>query len=206
MSSAGLGPVMTTRDVVWEAQATMTSRRSGLPETHPEGRRRSRWWQPGLLHAAQRNVAGAIYGLILATSVIGVSREYALDNAGIAAATVLVTAGVFWIAHVYAGVLATGLRHRTTPTRADLRRALDEEWPLVQAGILPTAILLLGPLGLLADDTAYDLAIAVCLLELAATGVIMARVAGASGVVVAVSGAIALSFGLVVIGLKVIVH
>lgn len=184
----------------------MTLRRSGLPETDAGRTRRSSRWRPGLLHAAQRNVAGAIYGLILATSVIGVSREYALHNAGITAVTVVVTAGVFWLAHVYAGVLATGLRDRHTPSRADLRHALDEEWPLVQAGILPTAILLLGPLGVVADDTAHDVAIAVCLAELAAAGLIMARVAGARGLTVALSGAVALSFGLVVIGLKVIVH
>jgi hypothetical protein len=156
-------------------------------------------------HAARRDVAGAIYGLILATSVIAVSRQYT-QNAGVTAVTVVVTATVFWLAHVYAGVLAIGLRLSHMPRRDEVRRVIDEQWPLVQSGILPTAILLLGPLGVLDDDTAQDVAIAACLLELGATGLLVARAAGAHGILVAVSGAISLSFGVVVIVLKVLVH
>ena len=65
-----------------------------MSESKPE--RRVPWWRPGIRHAAQRDVAGAIYGLILATSVIAVSRQYQADNAGVTAATVIVTAAVFW--------------------------------------------------------------------------------------------------------------
>ena len=172
----------------------------------PERQRRASWWRPGVRHAARRDVAGAIYGLILATSVIAVTRQYQPDNAGITAVTVIVTAAVFWLAHVYAGVLAVGTREHHMPTWAEVRHVVDEEWPLVQAGILPTAILLLGPLGLLADDTAQDVALGACLVELGATGLMVAREAGAHGVVVAISGVISLSLGVIVIVLKVVVH
>jgi hypothetical protein len=156
-------------------------------------------------HAAKRDVAGAIYGLILATSVIAVSRQYT-QNAGVTAVTVLVTAAVFWLAHVYAGGLAIGLEARRRPTWAEVRQVVDEEWPLVQAGVLPTVILLLGPLGVLADGRAQDAALVACLAELAATGLMAARATGASGVVAAVSGLVALSFGVVLVLLKVVVH
>jgi hypothetical protein len=149
-------------------------------------------------------VAGAIYGLILATSVIAVSSEYDSGNAGATAVTVVVTATVFWLAHVYAGVLALG--HRRRPTWAEARGVLEREWPLVQAGILPTAILLAGPLGLLADPRAHDAAVAACLIELGATGFLAARVSGARGFAAVLSGAVALSFGLLVIVLKIAVH
>jgi len=154
--------------------------------------------------AAERDVPGAIYGLILATSVIAVSGRYDPDNAGATAVTVVVTATVFWLAHVYAEVLALG--HGGRPTWAEVRRILDQEWPLVQAGILPTAILLSGVVGLLPDHRAHDAAVIACLAELAATGVLFARAAGARGLGAAVSGAIALAFGVVVILLKVAVH
>jgi hypothetical protein len=170
-----------------------------------EREQRPPWWKPGIRHAARRDVAGAIYGLILATSVIAVSREYT-HNAGVTAVTVVVTAGVFWLAHVYAGVLALELRVRHMPSWNEMRRIIDEQWPLVQSGILPTAILLLGPLGILDDDTAQDAAIASCLLELGATGLLVARAAGARGILVAISGLISLSFGVVVIVLKILVH
>jgi hypothetical protein len=154
--------------------------------------------------AAERDIAGAIYGLILATSVIAVSGRYDPDDAGVTAVTVVVTATVFWLAHVYAGVLAVG--HRGRPTWAEVRGILNEEWPLVQAGILPTAILLAGPLGVLPDHRAHDAAVAACLVELGATGFLVARASGARGFAAAVSGAIALSFGVVVIVLKIAVH
>jgi hypothetical protein len=172
--------------------------------SEPRRQQRARWWQPAFRHAAERHIAGAIYGLILATSVIAVSGRYNPDNAGVTAVTVIVTATVFWLAHVYAGLLAIG--HRGRPTWAEARDVLDHEWPLVQAGILPTAILLCGPLGLLPDHRAHDAAVAACLVQLAATGFLVARASGARGFAAALSGAIALSFGVVVIGLKIAVH
>jgi len=166
----------------------------------------ARWWQTGLGFAAKRNFAGAIYGLILATSVIAVTRKYQPGNAGVTAATVIVTSTVFWLAHVYAGVLAVGLAERHTPTRGDLRRIVGEEWPLVQAGALPTAILLLGPTGIVADATAQDGAMIVCLAELAVIGLAAARASGAPPLVVALSGLVSAALGGFVIGLKILVH
>jgi hypothetical protein len=178
-----------------------------MPVLEPERRQAPRpaWWKPGMRHAAKRDVAGAIYGLILATSVIAVSRQYT-QNAGVTAVTVIVTAAVFWLAHVYAGSLAIGLEVRRRPTWAEVRRVIDEEWPLVQSGVLPTVVLLLGPLGVLADGNAQDAALVACLVELAATGLMVARATGASGLVAAISGAISLSFGVVLVVLKVVVH
>ena len=167
---------------------------------------RPRRWAPGVHRAAQRNVAEAIYGLILATSVIAVTRKYEPGNAGVTAATVIVTATVFWLAHVYAGLLAVGVRDHRAPGRDDLRLVVDDHWPLVQAGILPTALLLLGPLGILDDATAQDVAVAACLAELTAIGILAALAAGARGIWVVLSAAVSLSLGGCVIILKVLVH
>jgi hypothetical protein len=167
---------------------------------------RARWWRPGVRHAAQRDVAGAIYGLILATSVIAVSQQADPHNAGVTAVTVVVTATVFWLAHVYTRVMAIGAGEHHMPTWAEIRETLDHEWPLVQAGILPTVILLLGPLGILEDDVAQDVAIGACLVELGVTGLVVARLAGARGLLVAVSAVISVSFGVIVIVLKTVVH
>src|SRR5688572_33117802 len=111
-----------------------------MTDREPTGASRARWWRPGLRHAATRDVAGGIYGLILATSVIAVSREFQADNAGITVVTVVVTATVFWLAHIYAETLALGLHGRHVPTWPELRGIVDREWPLVQASILPTVV------------------------------------------------------------------
>ena len=181
--------------------------RAGAPaRAAPAPARSPRWWQALLGFAAKHNFAGAIYGLILATSVIAVTRKYKPGDAGVTAVTVIVTATVFWLAHVYAGVLAVGLAEHHTPTRADLRRIVDEEWPLVQAGVLPTAVLLLGPIGVVADAAAQDAAMVACLAELTVIGLAAARASGAPLPVVALSGLVSAGLGGVVIGLKVLVH
>ena len=59
-----------------------------------------------------------IYGLILAMSVIAVSAEHDSSDAGRVAAAVLVTALVFWLAHVYAHLLGFGVSEERRLTRA----------------------------------------------------------------------------------------
>ena len=71
-------------------------------------------WRPQVVRTTG-SVTEAIYGLVLATSVIAVSREYDSSNAGLIGVSVLVTGVVFWLAHVYARVLA-GFDH--PPRRA----------------------------------------------------------------------------------------
>jgi ABC-type dipeptide/oligopeptide/nickel transport system permease component len=177
--------------------------RSRAPLTH---RRRPRWWGLGVRSAADRDVAGAIYGLILATSVIAVSRQYNPDHAGVTAVTVIVTATVFWLAHVYAGVMALGVHGHHVPAPREVRGEVRRQWPLVQAGFLPTVILLLAPLGVVADRAAQTAAMISCLVELAITGLLVARASGMRGLAVVASGAIALSFGVVIVALKIAVH
>ena len=83
----------------------------------------ARRWRPLVVRTAG-SVTEAIYGLILATSVIAVSREYDSSNAGVVAVTVLVTGIVFWLAHVYARVLATSIaQHRRLSRVRDARGA-----------------------------------------------------------------------------------
>src|SRR5215218_516874 len=79
------------------------------------------------------SVTEAIYGLILATSVIAVSREYDPSNAGRVGVTVLVTGLVFWLAHVYARVLAGSIVQRRMLKRFEVRDVFRHDWPLVEA-------------------------------------------------------------------------
>ena len=76
-------------------------------------------WRPHLARTSG-SVAEAVYGLILATSVIAVSRAYAPTNAGLIGVTVLVTGVVFWLAHVYARVLAWSVTRQRLLTRSEV--------------------------------------------------------------------------------------
>ena len=81
----------------------------------------------------------AVYGLILATSVIAVS--YDASDAGQVALAVLVTAVAFWLGHVYAHLLGRGVSDGRVPTRAEIARSLREHWSLV-AVVVPLVLVL----------------------------------------------------------------
>jgi hypothetical protein len=55
-------------------------------------------WRPLAIRTSESATQG-VYGLILATAVIAISRESDPGDAGQAAISVLVTALVFWLAH-----------------------------------------------------------------------------------------------------------
>jgi hypothetical protein len=152
------------------------------------------------------NAARAIYGQILVTSMVGALSE----DSDIDAEYILVSVGatmlVFWLAHVYAAALAQGLevgRHLRWP---EFRALAIDEWPLVQA-TFPTAIVLaLGALGVVSTETAVDVAIAVGVVALFSWGLAIGRDSGSSWPAALFGAAISAGFGLVVVGLKAIVH
>ena len=164
-----------------------------------------RWWRPRFVRTAG-SVTEAIYGLILATSVIAVSREYDPSNAGLIGVSVLVTGVVFWLAHVYARVLATSITHHRMLSRAEVREVLRHDWPLVEATVPPVLILALGALDILPDKAAVLAAMLAALVELAAAGAYAARLRGAGLSGAVVSAAIAVALGSAVVLLKVLVH
>jgi hypothetical protein len=160
----------------------------------------------GLLpHQLRRNVAGAIYGLILGSSIIAAAGADHPRQAGLVEAYLCVTALVFYLAHVYARVLASWIEGEAPSTRR-VRRELGREWPMVSAQLLPAAVLLLGALGLISGRAAISVAIGVALAELMFAVVLACRKAGATRLQATVSISAGALFALVVILLKVFVH
>jgi hypothetical protein len=165
----------------------------------------ARKWRPRVL-GTPGSVTEAIYGLILATSVIAVSREYTNAKAALVAVTVLTTSVVFWLAHVYARALAKSLTDARMPRRSEAGELLRHDWPLVEVTGPLVLILGLGALDILSDDAAILAAMLAAVAELAATGGYAARIAGAGVIGTVVSGAVAAGLGGVVVLLKVLVH
>jgi hypothetical protein len=154
----------------------------------------------------QSNPARAIYGAILVMAVIiAISHDDSVGTAAILGA-VAATTLVFWLAHVYAEALGNRVSGGQERVFANVRAAALHEWPLVEAAVLPVMALLLGVIGLVQRDTAVSIAIGVGVLELFAWGIAAGRRAQLSlkatiGVGVA-NGAL----GLLMVGLKVLVH
>jgi hypothetical protein len=152
------------------------------------------------------NAARAIYGQILVTSMVGALSE----DSDIDAEYILVSVGatmlVFWLAHVYAEAMSRGLEAGRHLGWAEIRGLAAGEWPLVQA-TFPTAIVLaLGAVGAFSTETAVDVAIAVGVVALFTWGLAIGRASGTSWAAAQFGAAISAGFGLVVVGLKALVH
>jgi len=162
-------------------------------------------WRPRVVRTSG-SVTEAIYGLILATSVIAVSREYDSSNAGLIGLTVLVTGVVFWLAHVYARVLAGSISNRRKIKRSEVREVLRHDWSLVEVTVPLVLILVLGVLDVVPDRAAILAATLTALLELAAAGAYAARTSGAGVRGTVASAAVAVVLGGAVVLLKALVH
>jgi hypothetical protein len=162
-------------------------------------------WRPRIVRTTG-SVTEAIYGLILATSVIAVSREYDATNAGRVGVTVLVTGVVFWLAHVYARVLARSVTQHRMLSRPEVGEVLRHDWPLVEITVPLVLILALGVLDVMPDRAAILAATLAALVELAAAGAYAARTSGAGLAGTVVSALVAVTLGSAVVLLKALVH
>jgi hypothetical protein len=151
-----------------------------------------------------QRLAGFIYGTIVALSVIVAGALAYPHKAGHIATLVAVTCGVFWIAHVYAHGLGHAVDHEEHLTLDELRRIAVREGSIVEAALLPIAVLLLGALGIVSSHAAVWLAVVAGLIVLGAEGVVFARVErlGFLGTAAVVAGNIGL--GLLLVVLKVL--
>jgi hypothetical protein len=152
------------------------------------------------------DVAGAIYGQILVTSLVVVLSEDHSISAGEAFGAVLVTMIVFWLAHVYAETVAARYASRTKLARDEVRAIARQEWPMVEGAALSLTALALGWIGVFSRETAESVAIGLGIATLAGWGYLIARrshltVAGTVGAV-----AVAAAFGALLVGLKILVH
>ena len=148
----------------------------------------------------------AIYGNVLATSlVVAFSEDDDYSTAEIAV-SVLVTGLVFWLAHVYASLIGTRYAVRRRLTRAEVGAEFYAEWPVVQAFFPPTAVLLLGTVGLLSEGTAVSLAIAGGVAAMVLWSLAIGRQERMTLPALIVMTLLNAAFGAAVVLLKVIVH
>jgi hypothetical protein len=147
-------------------------------------------------------VRAASYGTVLvlaALSAIGVSDVALGHGSELVAGVGLAT----WLAHLFAELLGGQVHRDTRLGRREVRRAMADGSPILVSTVLPALVLLLGRLDLVADGTARIVAIAVGVLQLAAIGAFVGRVAPARpGTVWAVAG-VTVAAGIAVVAVTV---
>jgi hypothetical protein len=151
-----------------------------------------------------QDLAAAIYGTVLCTALIAAySEDPGSDPLQVAVASAT-TAVVFWLAHAYSGFIARGMH--STGGVAGARDELARQWPLVLGGIPPTLPLFLGSFGVLSNYHAEEVAIATGIAMLGIWGVAIAWSRGRGWLGILSGAAASVVFGVVIVGLKMLVH
>ncbi|MGW1882734.1 hypothetical protein [Streptomyces sp. NPDC001970] len=148
-----------------------------------------------------RDYSGAVYGSLLAASVIATAGTLGAFPRLQLVVMLLTTGVIFWITHVYARLVGDRLAHQTLSWEV-VRHEARREWPIVQAAVPPAAAVAVSPaLGLGEGDTAW-LALGVALAEQVGWATVPLVRAGAPRRLVVVTGVVILLMGLVIVGAK----
>jgi hypothetical protein len=147
----------------------------------------------------------AISGTIVAMAVIAVYSKHEAATAADILLSVLATAAVYWLVHVYVDVTF----ERATQQPSLWRRVSQTgryEWPLVQSALPPAVALLLGAIGIIERGTAVTIALVLGLAYLFGWGVAIGRRMRRSPAQTLLIAAGCCSFGIVIIGLKTLLQ
>ncbi|MGV8965090.1 MAG: hypothetical protein ACOH2F_02315 [Cellulomonas sp.] len=157
-----------------------------------------------LAHRAH-HVAGAIYGTILATSVVAAAaHDPELINHAVF--IVVGTSLVFWLAHVYSLGLSARMLLRRPIRRDEVASLARAEWPMLQSCWPIVLALMLGVTGIVDRAVAVNLALATGIGALFTYGLIIGRQENMRWPRALLNAAAAGAFGLAVLALKVVVH
>jgi hypothetical protein len=155
-----------------------------------------------LLVGRGRPVAGTVYGtiVVMATIAAGSRGEHTntTNLAVLAGGTVL----VLWLAHVYSDVLAESLDRSRRLDVAEFAGVARHELAIPLAAVAPIAVLVLGAFGVFGEQTAVRIALAFGVATLAFQGARYAALERLSRVETAVSVALNVLLGLVIVGLE----
>ncbi|WP_328806317.1 hypothetical protein [Streptacidiphilus fuscans] len=152
--------------------------------------------------AGRTDYAGAVYGSLLAASVIAAFDPHGAHPKFSLIVLLVVTGVVFWIAHAYAH-LAGEREAGKTVTWQETRRVGRHEWPIVEAAMIPALAVVISPLPE-AGENAW-LAIGVAVGQQVFWTALGAVRSGASRKQAALEAAVSLALGLIIVAAKVVV-
>ena len=118
---------------------------------------------------------GFIYGTIIVLSVVVAGSKAYPHEPGHVAVLALVTAFVFWIAHVYAHALGHSVAHDERISLDELKYIARREASMIEAALPPAGALLLAVVGVLSTRAAVWAALGLGLAVLAVQGIAFAR-------------------------------
>ena len=158
-----------------------------------------------LVFGSRRTIAGTVYGTIVVLAALAAGGKAFQNDLWHLIALVDVTVLVLWIAHVYSHGLGESLQLGRRLDAAELGAIAGRELAIPLSAVAPTAILVLGALGIFKGTTAAWLAVGICVVALTVQGLRYALLERLGTVGTLISVALNLALGLTIVGLKVLV-
>lgn len=154
-----------------------------------------------VVFGSRDTIAGTVYGTIVVMGAIaaGSGKD---AHSGELAAIVTGTVLVLWIAHVYSHALGETITLGRRLDRGELMSVARRELAIPLAAVAPVTSLVLGALGVLRESTAGWLAMGFGLATLLLQGIRYAGVERLGKLGTAVTVAINLGLGLLIVALK----
>lgn len=120
------------------------------------------------------DAASAIYGSILVTALV-TALSHAEHDALRLSLSVASTMVVFYLAHVWSALVGERIARPRDLSLTHLYELAREEWPMLEAGAVSFAVLLLAEAGLWSFDTGVDLAMWLGVANLFGWGLVLGR-------------------------------
>jgi hypothetical protein len=151
------------------------------------------------------SLVGAIEGTIIATAVVA-GMDESDTVSPLRGFWILVATGTFfWVAHVYADLLAERIKGHHRMGRHAVIGVMGREWPLLQSSFVLAVPLALGAIGVLSASVAFDLAWLGGVAALVGWGIVFSRREGHGVTGIVAAAALNAAVGLVIVGFKVAV-
>jgi hypothetical protein len=149
------------------------------------------------------SLIGSIEGTIIATAVVAGLDEADTVSPLRAFWILLATGTFFWIAHVYADLLAARIKGHHRMGRGDVIAVMSREWPLLQSSFVLAIPLALGAVGALRSSIALDVSWLLGVAALVGWGIVFSRKEGHGFTGVVGAAALNAAVGLLIVGFKV---
>jgi hypothetical protein len=151
------------------------------------------------------NLGAAVYGTILVGALLA-AESAAHETYGETIVAVLLALLIYWIAHAYSAFASWRLRQGEPVTVHGLVRAMGQESPLLIGAAVPLVALLLAWAAGARLATAVNAAIWTSAAMIVAIEFVAGRRAGKSGQALVFQTMLGALLGVLVIGIKLILH
>jgi hypothetical protein len=151
------------------------------------------------------NPAGAVYGVIVIGALLA-AESGRHEGYPDTIASAVIAAGLYWLAHAYAGVLGRRLTHGGHLTPAALGRALVRDWALVRGAAIPLLALLVAWSAGAHQETAVTAALWSAIASLVVFELIAGIRSRATPAELVLEVGVGLAMGMAILLLKIILH